>query len=192
MPKSNHSVEARTSYARTAPPLRGAAAAHAGRWASTMRIVFLFFVLLVLGARVYAGEMEYRPGGLKFNGAWEAFYVKADHEPEIDDPLIAKGRSMVPAICEAIRHKDMKRRRYAIGALGYIGDKGALPALESILADESEIDYFRGDALHSIYLIDRKLGLARASPYQSQTNTLGHYAKAVVRQKPWLLLPSKE
>lgn len=146
----------------------------------------------MLGTHACAAEIEYRSGGHKYNGAWETFYVKADHEPEIDDPLIAKGGPMVPAICEAIRHKDMKRRRYAIGALGYIRDRAALPTLESILADESEIDYFRGDALHSIYLIDRKLGLARASLYRAQTNTLGQYANAVVRREPWLLLPSKE
>lgn len=70
---------------------------------------------------------------------------------------------MVPTICEAVKNKDMKRRRYAIGALGYINDRAALPTLEAILSDESEIDYFRGDALHSIYQIDRKRGLSYVS-----------------------------
>ncbi|MDI1362679.1 HEAT repeat domain-containing protein [Methylotenera sp.] len=99
---------------------------------------------------------------------------------------------MVPAICEAVKHKDMKRRRYAIGALGYINERAAMPTLEAILSDESEIDYFRGDALQSIYQIDSKRGLSYAAQYQSQPNTLGQYAKAVIKREPWLLLPSKE
>src|SRR5574340_1222072 len=42
-------------------------------------------------------EREYRPGGERFEQAWNDFYG-ADHEAEIDDPLIAAGPDMVPAI----------------------------------------------------------------------------------------------
>jgi hypothetical protein len=157
-----------------------------------MRTAIPFLLLLVLAQECYAAEVEYRTGGSRYEKTWQNFYVEADHEPEIDDPLIAKGKPMVPAICEAVKYKDMKRRRYAIGALGYINDRAALPTLEAILSDESEIDYFRGDALHSIYQIDRKRGLSYAAKYQSLPNTLGQYAKAAIKLEPWLLLPSKE
>ena len=111
-----------------------------------MRATLPFLVLLVLAQQCYAAEIEYRTGGSKYDKAWQQFYVEADHESEIDDPLVAKGIVMVPAICEAVKHKDMKRRRYAIGALGYINERAAMPTLKAILSDKSEIDYFRGDA----------------------------------------------
>ena len=157
-----------------------------------MRVAAFLMLVLAFTQQSFASETEYWTGGAKFEKAWQAFYVEADHEPEIDDPLIAKGKRMVPAICEAVGHKDMKRRRYAIGALGYIGDRTALKTLESILTDESEIDYFRGDALHSIYQIDRNLGLRYAAQYASLPNILGQYAKAVLKREPWLLEPSQE
>lgn len=152
-----------------------------------MRATIPFLVFIVLAQQCYAAEIEYRTGGSKHDRAWHQFYVEADHESDIDDSLIAKGKVMVSAICEAVKHKDMKRRRYAIGALGYINERAAMPTLEAILSDESEIDYFRGDALQSIYRIDSKRGLSYAAQYQSQPNTLGQYAKAVIERKPWLL-----
>jgi HEAT repeat protein len=118
--------------------------------------------------------------------------VEADHEPDIDDPLIARGRSMIPAICQAIQHKDMKRRCYAIGALGYVGDKRALPILETILKDSSEFDYFRGDALHSIYQLDRNLGLRYAKQYKSENKYLAMLSGAIFRQEPWLVEATEE
>jgi hypothetical protein len=65
----------------------------------------------------WAGEVEYRPGGKTFSTVWDRFY-SGDHEPELDDPLIAAGLAMTSAIVEAIKHKDMKMRRDAIGASG--------------------------------------------------------------------------
>jgi hypothetical protein len=157
-----------------------------------MRTVSATLFLFLCLQPCSAAEVEYRTGGPQYDRAWHAFYVVADHEPEIDDSLIAKGWRMVPAICEAIQHKDMKRRRYAIGALGYIGDRAALKTLETILTDDLEIDYFRGDALRSIYQIDRKLGLRYGTQYETRQDTLGQYAKAVSKREPWLLAPSKE
>jgi hypothetical protein len=90
-------------------------------------------LLIVVGACIasqpsFAEEVEYWTGDSAFTRTWQAFYVGADHEPELDDPLIEAGPAMVPAICEAIAHPDMKRRRYAIGALGHIGDRRSLDA----------------------------------------------------------------
>ena len=97
---------------------------------------------------------QYRPGGARFKPAWDTFY-SASHEPDIDDPLIAAGKDMISAICEAVLHQDMQFRRYAIGALGFIGDPRALPTLDQILEEASVIDYVRGAALKAIYGIDR-------------------------------------
>jgi HEAT repeat protein len=157
-----------------------------------MRVAALILSLTLLASSAIGAELEYRPGGASHAEVWRKFYTEADHEPTIDDPLIEAGPKMVPAICEAVHHKDMKLRRYAIGALGYIGDPRALPTLEAILNDDSEIDYFRGDALHSIYLIDRARGVSLGKRHLSREDTLGIYAKAVVAEESWLRYPGTE
>jgi hypothetical protein len=149
-------------------------------------------VSLLWATTCLAGDVEYRTGGTAFARTWQRFYVEADHEPELDDPLIEAGRPMVAAICEAVAHPDMKRRRYAIGALGYIRDRAALPTLEAILGSASELEYFRGDALQSIYRIDRKLGTKYAVQLEKQGGYLQMVATAVRKRERWLLRPSKE
>jgi hypothetical protein len=139
-----------------------------------------------------AGETEYRTGGPRFDKIWHAFYVEGDHEPELDDPLITAGRAMSAAISEAIAHPDMKRRRYAIGALGYIRDRRTLPSLERILKDKSEIYYFRGDALHAIYQIDKKLGTRYAKQFANEHEYLKRLAYSIQKREAWLTSPTKE
>jgi len=154
---------------------------------------FVTFASLLLDSwSCMASDVEYRTGGLSFDKVWYAFYVEGDHEPDIDDPLIAAGSEMTTAICEAIAHPDMKRRRYAIGALGYIRDRRALPALEKILKDKSEIFYFRGDALHAIYQIDEKLGARYAEQFASEHEYLRRLASSIQRKESWLIEPSQE
>ena len=136
--------------------------------------------------------VEYRTGNGKFERAWQAFYGEADHEPELDDPLIAAGAKMALPICEAIAHKDMKRRRYAIGALGFIAAPAAMPCLEAILKDKTEIDYFRGDALKSIYQIDHALGRKYAAEYQNDADYLKMVADAIFKKAAWLTEPTEE
>ena len=157
-----------------------------------MKYLVALIIGLLISSPCSAGDVAYRIGGKHFAKAWHTFYDLSDHEPEIDDPLIKRGRPMVPSICNAITHKDMKYRRYAIGALGYIGDERALSALEAILKDGSEIDYFRGDALHSIFLIDRKLGARYARQYQAENEYLTRLSGAILKQEPWLLEPTEE
>jgi hypothetical protein len=157
-----------------------------------MKSLAAFLVLVLSSSSCAAGEVEYRAGGPRFDKVWHAFYVEGDHEPELDDPLIAAGRPMTLAICEAISHPDMKRRRYAIGALGYIRDKRALPALEKILKDRTEIYYFRGDALHAIYQINKKLGSQYAAQFANEHDYLKRLAVSIQRREPWLTEPTKE
>jgi hypothetical protein len=134
---------------------------------------------------------EYRPGGDAFSRVWDAFYA-GDHEPELDDPLIAAGKPMVPYICEAVSHPDMQLRRYAIGALGFIGDKRATPTLERILADTTQVDYVRADALQAIYLIDRERADRLARAALSATDSVGSTAEAILNRNPALTEPTIE
>ncbi len=157
-----------------------------------MKSFVAFFALALASWPCIGGEVEYRTGGPRFDKVWHAFYVEGDHEPELDDPLIAAGRAMTLVICEAITHPDMKRRRYAIGALGFIGDRRALPTLEAILKDPAEIYYFRGDALHAIYQIDKKLGAQYADQYANENDYLKMLADAIRRGEAWLTEPTKE
>jgi hypothetical protein len=148
--------------------------------------------LLLFGAQSFgAGEKEYRPGGQPYASVWDRFY-KGNHEPELDDPLIDAGKKMTLAICEAIKNKDMKYRRYAIGALGYIGDRRALPTLESLLKSKEEIYYFRGDALHSIYQIDRTLGKKYAAEFGHEHEYLKRLQESIQRDDKWLTEPTEE
>lgn len=136
-------------------------------------------------------QPEYRPGGDTFLKDWNRFY-NGDHEPELDDPLIEAGTKMVPFICEAIAHKDMKFRRYAISALGFIEDKRAIPSLETILNDKTEEDYFRGDALHAIYLIDERQGTIYAAQYKNENKYLNFIGSAIEKREEWLKAPTEE
>jgi len=52
-----------------------------------------------------------------------------------------------------------------IAALGNLGDWRAMPALETILHDHTEEDYFRADSLEAIALIDKDLGRHFAKQY---------------------------
>jgi hypothetical protein len=155
-----------------------------------MKKAFILFAAL-MSAQSWAVEVEYRPGGLEFRKVWDRFYL-ADHEPELDDPLIAAGRKMTLVILDAVAHKDMRLRRYAIGALGQIKDKRALPELERILRDRLEFEYFRGDALHAIYRIDHPKGSALALEFESENDYLKMISTAIKRMEPWLLEDTHE
>lgn len=138
---------------------------------------------------ITAEYTEYRPGGIEFASVWNRFY-EGNHEPELDDHLIEAGENMTLAICEAIKNKDMRLRRYAIGALGFINDRRAIPALETILNSKNEIYYFRGDALHAIYQIDHELGKKYAREYGQEHKYLLRLQKAMERDESWLTRPT--
>jgi PBS lyase HEAT-like repeat len=137
-----------------------------------------------------AQDLEYRPGGKDYAAIWDSFY-NGDHEPELDDPLIEAGEEMTLVICEAIKNRDMRQRRYAIGALGYIGDKRAIPTLEKILKSKDEIYYFRGDALITIYQIDKSLGKKHANEYASDHEYLKNLQDHIQKESNWLTEPTE-
>ena len=100
------------------------------------------------------------------------FYNNKEPEAISDYDLVKAGKPIVPYLIVEIQKKDMPRRRYAIGALGKIGDKRALPLLIKILEDRSELIHFRADALESIWHIDRQLGEEYARRYQGESKEI--------------------
>ncbi len=95
----------------------------------------------------------------------EFYAVESTRPEEIIDPLILAGRRVVPLLVREVPKKEMPRRRQAIAALGNLGDWRAMPVLETMLADTSELDCFRADALEAIALIDKDLGHFYAKKY---------------------------
>jgi hypothetical protein len=95
-----------------------------------------------------------------------AEFYAGESRPEclITQPLEQQGSSVVPLIIRDLPNKTMSRRRYAIGFLGEGRYPEALPRLERILLDATEIDYFRADALAAIF----KIAPTRAQALASQ------------------------
>src|SRR5262249_34357032 len=107
-------------------------------------------------------------------------------EDMLMDPLILAGDKVVPLVIEAVKNKEMERRRYAIAFLGNGSYKQAIPVLEEILGDASEKDYVRGDALQSIYQIDDALGLHYAQEHQDSLDSLGQRAKDILSGRDYI------
>ncbi len=106
---------------------------------------------------------------------------------------LARSQHVSFPICEAVKNKDMRLRRYAIGALvGYIPDKRALPALENILKSKEEIYYFRGDALHAIYQINSTLGKKYAKEYGNEHECLANLQRSIEKDDERLMEPTDE
>jgi len=101
-------------------------------------------------------------------------------EDQLMDPLILNGRRVVPLVISAVPNKDMRLRRYAIGFLGNGRYRSALPVLEEVLADESEIYYFRADALEAIYQIAPDRAQALAPRHVNGEDLLGQVARTIV------------
>jgi hypothetical protein len=115
--------------------------------------------------------------------AMQHFYENQGPEDTLMDPLILAGEAVVPLVIERIKDKTMPRRRYAIGFLGNGSYSQSLPGLQTILQDSLELDYFRSDALHSIYQIDEALGLQYAQKYRYESNNLGKVSQDLLSQK---------
>jgi len=150
-------------------------------------IPWLIVVLSGLFSSIGLGqEVEYAPGGEKWATTWKTFYA-GDYEPELPDPLVKAGPSMVPWILEAIRHRDMKMRRYAISALGLLKDESSIAALRAIVEDESEKDWFRGDALVAIYQLNQDQGTKLAETYKGPGEALKQSSEWILAKEPFLL-----
>jgi HEAT repeat protein len=107
------------------------------------------------------------------------FYSQQAPEELLTKPLAGAGREIVPVVLRELPNKEMPRRRYAIQFLGEGKYRDALPALEAILDDESEQDYFRADALEAISSIDPLRGRQLAALHAARSDYLGVSAKAL-------------
>ncbi len=156
---------------------------------------FLALLVLTIANPSHAQEeVEYSPGGAKWAKVWQAFYNNEGSESELMDPLIEAGDKMTPEIIEAVSHKDMRLRRYAIGALGNIKAPAAIQPLTAILEDTSEEDYMRGDAVLAIYQIDQVIGEQLAKKYNGTgveqpdlSSVLNMNCESILKKEPWLL-----
>lgn len=118
------------------------------------RISILKLFILTLMTFCTFGCSKEKEANLSPQQALNEFYAYQGAEDQLMDPLIVAGKGVVPLVITEIENPNMVKRRYAIGALGNIGDKDALPTLEKILDNNMEEDYIRCDALNSIGLID--------------------------------------
>jgi hypothetical protein len=98
-----------------------------------------------------------------------------------NQPLKAEGRDVVPLVIRDLPNRAMPRRRYAIAFLGYGQYAEALPALEKILTDPTEIDYFRADALLAIYEISPTRARTLASGIHDATGLLERFIQELGR-----------
>jgi hypothetical protein len=118
--------------------------------------------------------------------ALEKFYSYDGAEDQLIDPLVLAGDNVVPLVIEKVKDKNMPRRRYAITFLGNGSYRQALSVLQEILQDKRENDYFRGDALQSIYRIDESLGLNLAQQYKNEGGFVGKIADDLLGEKKYL------
>ena len=108
------------------------------------------------------------------------FYEARDRaEDQLRDPLILAGPDVVPLVIEAVYDPEMRLRRYAIGYLGIASDAEAVPVLTQILSDESEVYYFRSDALEALQRIDPSVAASFAPRYAHRDDLLGKVAGAI-------------
>ncbi|MBP2656953.1 MAG: hypothetical protein H6Q73_4522 [Firmicutes bacterium] len=145
------------------------------------KIIFRIFLLLVL---YFVGPNIIDAINLRFFASPEdtlnRFYTEHDlAEDQLKDSLILAGTKMVPLLEREILKKDIPRRRYAIGTLGYLGNENSLVVLEHIFHDESEEAYFRGDALLAIASIDLLYAQKIASQHLNDMN-IAKYAREVL------------
>jgi len=142
-----------------------------------MRKYFVLIPILVIALLLMPGLLRVH---LIFQSPEDAFIDFMDTTEQAEDmlidPLVLSGEKVVLIVLREIQNKEMKLRRYAIHFLGNGKYSEAIPALEAILKDKEEKDYFRADALASIYNIDNEKGEKLSLLYKSDNDFLGKQA----------------
>lgn len=113
--------------------------------------------------------------------AVKLFYEREVAEDQLMDPLILAGSGVIPLLERDLLNPDMPRRRYAITALGVIGEKSALPVLSKALRiDADPDDYIQCDVLTAIAMIDHAEGLRAASKvYKTDTGCVAEIQRGL-------------
>ena len=145
------------------------------RHLAILRLPAAFFLAYVVNWGFEEGPLRDPEAALR------DFYQAEDRfEDQLVDPLILNGRAVVPLVLRDLTDKAMPLRRYAIGFLGNGEYEEALPLLESILADETELNYFRSDALEAIHRIAPERAARLALQYMDSPELLGRVAIQIV------------
>lgn len=97
--------------------------------------------------------------------ALDEFYAYDGAEDTLMDPLIVAGTDVVPVVLEQIIKTDMVKRRYAIQALGNIGDSVAIPTLEFLAESMSEPGYIRCVSTQAVAQINWDAGRELAQQF---------------------------
>ena len=109
------------------------------------------------------------------------FYEAKDRaEDQLIDPLILAGSRVVPVVMAELPNKEMRLRRYGIGFLGNGRYLQALPALEAVLGDATEVHTLRADALSAIYRISPARAQQLAPQHVGGEELLGKVAQDIV------------
>ncbi|WP_279357153.1 hypothetical protein [Methylobacterium indicum] len=91
--------------------------------------------------------------------ALAAFYEDVPYSPACAEsgPLRWAGRRIVPVIITEISNRGMPKREHAISFLGEKRYRDALPVLEKIAIDTTELDHIRYVALIAVSEIELKI-----------------------------------
>jgi hypothetical protein len=117
--------------------------------------------------------------------ALSRFHAQTDDGETAEDqlmcPLVRAGADACDAIAREVTNREMPLRRYAIGAIGALRCRRALPTLTSMIQAEDERDFVRGDALEAVWMIDRPSAESFAKALAGRSDYLGSTAARVLR-----------
>lgn len=152
---------------------------------ATLFPILVLFVLYIILNLFFLGPKIIDAANLRLFAYPEfvlnRFYTERDlAEDQLIDSLILAGPKVVPLLEREILNREIPRRRYAISALGHLGNNNSIPTLEHILQDKSEKEVFRADALEAIASIDLRYAQKIASEYLHDTSIVAKRAKEVL------------
>lgn len=140
----------------------------------------IIIVITVLSVAIVVGVAIW-PRQTNVDSVMYDFHRAEDRaEDMLMDPLILNAALVKNRVIQDIKNPEMDKRRYAIGCLGNERIVEAIPVLLNILNDESEKDYFRGDALESIFQIGEAHARQLAEKHSSREDYLGMIAKGLL------------
>jgi hypothetical protein len=148
----------------------------------------MFFLILVLAGisfAVFRSRLEPRE-------ALSEFYAQARDQETAEDqlicPLILAGKPVCLALMADVTKRNLPLRRYALSAIGSLGCDASVPLLVGIIRDDTEIWYFRSDALDALWLINSELGKKEASHWLTRVDPLADVARRRLSgEAPWRL-----
>ncbi len=144
-----------------------------------MKILLITILVLLL---ICCGAWAFVEGPLRDpHAAMNDFLESRERfEDQLTDPLVLAGPRVRPLVLSAVADREMKHRRYALAYLGCAGYTPAQERLRQIVNDETERDYFRADALESLWRLDHEEASTVAQALQSRQDFLGQTAVRIV------------